>query len=752
MKPSTDQPEEMSTDDIAEHNDERLKILDTLGMQLAKTRSTAIDGRLQSGIENEWREDEEHYEGIDDANRGEMSAWRGKPLGQAALESDDDSGSTVFFNITGPYCDAAAAKLGDMLLPTNNDRGWALNPTPIPDLIKIAEGNIPLRLQNQIRGSFPKGEQGEAEAQAVMTDLVEQTKQEMAEAKEKAEKAQTRIDDWHTESQFQGENRLSIEDAAKLGTGILKGPIPERSRQTAFIKGQLVIKEEMVPVSRRVNPWNCFPDPHCGESIHNGSYHWERDDITRRSLEELIGQPSYIEEQIRLVLEEGPHEAIRDFDKGNTKSDYIGLEERKGKNLFEIWYYYGRIEKEDMEAAGCPCPEEQEAIYALVTMVNNRVIKAAINPLDTGEFPYDYFTWKRRAGLPWGIGVSRQLRTPQRIINGAARNMMDNAGLAGGPMYAYLQGILEPMDGIYEVAPRKGWFVGEGIHMDDVTKAFTYMEMPMMQDKLEAILMLGLKMAEDVTGLPQLLQGQQGNAPDTVGGMQILTNNATSVLRRIVRLYDDQMTEPHLRRYYTYVLHYGEEQEKGDYTIEARGSSALIDRDIQNQQIGQMANIVRDPVFGADPKKWFNQWLKSQRFDAKEFEFDDDRWQEIVENLSAQPQDNSLTIAELKAKTEEMKSIIDERIKVAEMQFESMQRERDRELEAGLKSIDQEIEAMKLAGDKDVSLDRMKETFAALVMKINAQYDLSEVKAPRQLTAPPTEPAGRAPDGESFQR
>jgi hypothetical protein len=79
-------------------------------------------------------------------------------------------------------------------------------------------------------------------------------------------------------------------------------------------------------------------------------------------------------------------------------------------------------------------------------------------------------------------------------------------------------------------------------------------------------------MAEDVTGLPQIMQGQQGQAPETVGGMQILQNNAGTVLRRIAKTYDDRITEPHVRRYYEWLMTYGDDAEKGDFQIDARGS------------------------------------------------------------------------------------------------------------------------------------------------------------------------------------
>ena len=743
-----DEEPSMSAEELEIEEQRKIDILDALGMRLAKTRSEAINGREQSKIENEWLEDEEHYEGIDDMNRGEISAWRGKPLGQAALRSDDDTGSTVFVNITGPYCDAAAAKLGDMLLPTD-DRGWAIDPTPIPEMIDIAKGKFPVRVEKQIDEAFPDEPD---KAQQTKDDLVAEQKELNAEAKSKADAAQLRIDDWMNESNYQPENRLVIEDAAKLGTGVLKGPIPERKKMVAFIDGSLVIKEEVKPCSRRVDTWNCFPDPGCGEYIHNGSYHWERDDITSKSLQELRGG-SYIDSQINLALKEGAMRATRDFKEGDGRTDRLGLIERDTKNLFEIWYYYGLIEKEDMEVAGCECEDEQDSIYALITTVNNRVIKAAMNPLDTGDFPYDYMVWKRRSGSPFGIGVSRQLRTPQRIINGAMRNMMDNAGIAGGPMWIFNSGLVEPIDGIYEIAPRKGWMASEDAEIDDIQKAFTYITMDMMQEPLERIVMLGMKMAEDVTGLPMLLQGQQGAAPDTVGGMQMLNNNASTVMRRIVRLYDDNVTEKHVHRYYRYLLQHGDDAEKGEFVIDARGSSALIERDIQNQNVGEMAMIVKDPTFGLDPKKWMKEFLKSQRLDPLQFEYDDEEWEKIVAQMAEPPEDGSKAMAEMRMQADQMKLEAMTQIKMQEMQMKASEADKSRQLQVMLKQFDQQMGELSLSGADKIAADKIRASLAEKVMTLNTQRELSGAKASAtQVAKPAAEPAGRAPNGQAFQK
>lgn len=738
------QETDTATDESQEAQYERL---DQLGLSLSRLRSDAIAGRADSGIEEEWLQDEEHYEGIDDANRSELNAWRGKPLGQAALgDAETSTGSTVFFNITRPYCDAAAARISDMLLPTD-DRGWAIKPTPIPELVSIAEGEIPRDIRSAI-ASEPDVIANPQKGAEIEQEIIESTKLEIDEAKEIAERAQERIDDWHVECMYNAEMRQVIEDAGKVGTGVLKGPIPERRTVIAYVDGKIVQESEIKPVSRRVDVYNCFPDPGCGSDIHRGGYFWERDEITARELRSLMGG-DYIDGQIKKVLAEGPHEASKEFD--DERSDILGLTRRVSKNLFEIWYYHGAIENEDLQAAGCDCEcEDGQQLDVQMTMINNRVIKAASNTLDTGEFPYDFMVWQRRSQSPYGIGVSRQIRTPQRVINGAARNLMDNAGLAGGPMWIFNQGLVEPIDGVDEIAPRKGWMSAEGADMDDVRKAFAFIEIPMMQEGLQAIIQLGLKMAEDVTGLPMLLQGQQGAAPDTLGGTQIVNNNASTVLRRISRLWDDLITKPHVRRYYRFLLQYGEDSEKGDFVIDARGSSALVERDVQNQSIAQLGQMVLNPAFGIDPKRWMEEYLKSQRLDHKSFVFDDDEWQQIVEKMaqSTQAPDTSVEVAQLRAQIDQAKIASNEKIKAGEMQFNAAESEKDKEFELLLTSVNNELEQMKIGADSSKNMENIKAMIGQTAMKLRTQKELSGTNA----ITPAVEPKGRAPEGQAFQK
>lgn len=715
--------------------------LDALGESLAKQRADAIRAREQAGIEIDWLEDEEFYQGIDDANRSEhRSNWLSKPPGQAWAKAETSTRSTVFPNITRAYVDAAAARIADMLLPTD-DRSWSLAPTPIPEAVDAAKKKYSQQMLQAVAQKHP-GQPQLAERELATASKAAQ--QVLDEAKAKADKAQKRIEDWHVECQWHAHVRTVIEDAARLGTGVLKGPVPIKKKRSMWRGGKVERLNKIQPGSKWVNPWNLFPSPDCGENIHNGSYIFERDDITRRQMRDLKGQEGYIDEQIDECLKEGPIRA---------SSQYLATPDAKAdeqrKDNFDIWYFHGTLERENLEAAGIDTGDLKDPhIPAVVTMVNNRVVRAVLNPLDTGDFPYDVMVWQRRTGYWAGIGVGRQIRTPQRMVVAATRNLMDNAGLAAGVMLVFKQGVVTPADGKIGIAPRKIWYIAaDADEIADATKAIGQIKVDMMVEELMLIIDLGLKLAEDVTGLPMLLQGQQGKAPDTVGGMQMLNNNASSVLRRLARLFDDRVTEPHVRRYYDWLLQYGEDEEKGDYCIDARGSSALVERDLQNQAVAQMGNIVLDPRFGMDPKKWATEFLKSQRLDARRFTFDDEKWQQIVEKMAQGPQDPRAAIAELKVQSEERERQFKAALREVELRFEGHENERDRQL----KFI---VEEMQQTGKSSISLTDLKGKLSDTVIRVRAQKEMAEKDRQsdaRQVATPPTEPRGRAKPGRAFQ-
>ena len=726
--------EEPSEQELKAKREAAISRIESLGSTLSKSRDEAVEARAQSGIEDDWLEDEESYEGIDDANR-DIYRNRSKPLspeGGSDRSRPSELRSRVFLNITRPYVDAAAAKVADMLLPTD-EQNWALEETPIPDMLKSAQDNSPLINPDgsPVVQMLP-GPDGQP-TQKQMT-VADQAKMILDKAKDAAKAAEKRIDDWLAECNYNSEVRKVIEDCARLGVGVMKGPYPVMQKRTRISKsgGLTQVEEEtlLVPESRCISPWNLYPDPNCGADIHRGTHIWEKDRISKRMLQDLLDDPSYIQETIEMCLAEGPQK--KEMDKPSIEKGEGSLE---SKDQFDIWYYTGYIDQEDMEAAGCGCLDRQ--VPAVVVMVNDHVIKAAINPLDSGEFPYDVMVWQRRSDYWAGVGVGRQMRASQRMLNAATRNMMDNAGLSAGPQLVMRRSVVEPADGKWEFSPRKVWYVLEDAE-GSVNEAFAAINIPSMQQELINIIQLAQKMAEDTTGLPMLMQGQQGAAPETVGGMQMLNNNASTVMRRIARTFDDMVTEPHIRRYYEWLLLYGEDEaEKGDYKIIARGSSALVERDIQNQTIAQMGAMVVNPAFGIDPKRWVAEYFKSQRLDPRNFQYTEEEMQQMAEAAAQAPQQDPnqvraeamIQTANIRANAELQKATLVQNSDVQELNLKAQEANLERQHQRELAQMSYQMKLMEFAEKRNLSLEQLKAQLAEVAMKEKNKREIYQDEA-----------------------
>ncbi|MES2183027.1 MAG: hypothetical protein V4505_00645 [Pseudomonadota bacterium] len=791
----------------------RQKQLDGISLLIARKREEAVAGRRQSGIEDIWTEDEEAYEGIDDANRGEVRSMKpassqGGLQPAAPRRGAGATRSTIFLRITTQYVDSAAARVGDMLLPTD-DRAFEIRPVPMPELTKLKGDATPVAGGGGVPMAPPAGVPGVGGDLPVMpgAPAAPQTVGDLAQqaldvAAESAKKAERRIDDWLVECQFHAEKRKAIHDRARLGVGVMKGPFPVRRKARLAVQegagdagagagiggmggggAGLVVREEIQPASRRIDPWNLFPDPACGEDIHSGNYLLERDWLTDKQLRALVGVPGYLDAQIDGCLEEGPQKA---FLGAQRSGGSMGPgTERADQARYEIWYYYGELRVDDLRACGCTVEEDAGGDAAgsggdagvtrpaLVTLVNDRVIKAALNTLDSGGFPYDATPWQGRTGHWAGIGVARQCREAQGGINAAVRNMLDNAALSGGPILAIDRNLLQPADESWVLTPRKIFYTKEGEDGGNVAQAIHAFDIPSRQAELMQIIDFFLKMAEQTTGMPMLLQGQTGAAPDTLGGQLLANNNASTVLRRIARLDDDYSTEPHVRRYYEYLMLYGEDDsEKGSFTVDARGSSALVERDIQNHATVQMLALSTNPAFGVDPKKAFAEACKAQRLDPKRFQYSEDELAKMALTPPAPPvqvaqirsdslvkaaqvragdgadgaagatavvgapggpgapsvpagPDVAVQVAHIRQGTELGKAQMAQQLDMEALRLKADEAERDRQHQREMKRFEYEMALMKFAQEERMQLSEVQSTLADTAMRLDVQKQLS---------------------------
>jgi hypothetical protein len=487
---------------------------------------------------------------------------------------------------------------------------------------------------------------------------------------------------------------------------------------------QMEIVQEVTPVSYSIDPRNVWPDPGCGDDIHKGKGVYEREQMTSRQVRDLAKQPGFMKEQIRKVLEEGPKKSatfqeLKDEDQRDVARD-----------VYEMWTYWGEVDHDDIAAAGVDIGQKDElkAISACVVVINSTVVKVFMNPLEGGDLPYDFYVWEKVADSVWGYGIPYLMRAQQRVLNAAWRQMMDNAGVSCGPQIIVKAGAIQPADKQWQLSARKIWFATDEV--DDVRKAFTAVEFNSYPGELANIIKMAMELADQETGVPALLQGEKGAAPDTVGGMQMLMNSANVVLRRLVKQFDDMITRPHIRRYYDYNMMYNEDEDvKGDFSIDARGSSALLIRDIQSQAFLNLLAAGANPVYGMylDTQKLFEKALQAQHIDPKDVFKSEDELEKIKEQ-AAQPQqapsDPALAVAKMRGEIEMQKAQAQNQGDMAELQVRQEIARQEGALRVVEMQLTREIEMLKMSNTQNLTLEQIKAKLADTAIKERGKKEL----------------------------
>ena len=700
--------------------------LQSFGSSLSGQRDEWIRSRGSYGVDKRWIEDEDQYNGKDNINKAASqmmtSVEQGYPV---TTQGAKPHRSTVFIGMTRQKTNAAEARLADILLPTD-DRNFGIQPTPSPELMGMSKDNKAAMDQ---QGQPVMGEDGQpARVRDVVRAVLEM-------ANKKAKAMQTEIEDQLVECNYNGELRKVIHDSAVLGTGVIKGPIVTNRTRKAWqpmtdSMGQTIhqieIVQEISPASFRVDPRNVWPDPGCGENIHNGKGLYEREQVTAKQIRDLAKQPGFLKSQLRKVLEEGPKQSA-------TLREMTDEDQRDMARLtYEMWTYWGEVDHDDLESAGVDVGEKDElrTISACVVMINNTVVKAFMNPLEGGDIPYDFFVWEKIAGTMWGYGIPYLMRSQQKVLNAAWRQMMDNAGVSSGPQIVIKPGAIQPADKQWQLSSRKIWYATDDI--DDVRKAFSTFEFNSHQAELAGIIKMATELADAETGVPTIMQGEKGAAPDTVGGMQMLMNSANVVLRRLVKQFDDMITKSHIRRYYDYNMMYNDDEEiKGDFTIDARGSSALVVRDIQNQSFLNLLAAGANPIYGMylDTQKLFEKALQAQHIDPAEVFKPEEEIEQIKEMqkqaaAAGPPPDPALAVAQVRAQAEMAKVQEQNKGDLQELQVRQAISAQEADLHIMQLEMTREIEMLKLSNSQNISLEKIKAQLADTAMKERSRKEL----------------------------
>lgn len=579
-------------------------------------------------------------------------------------------------------------------------------------------------------------------------------------AAERCKAMELEIKDQLIESDYHERARTCIHDSVVIGTGIIKGPVVKGHMNRVYkqLQGQegfqILMERKFQPAVEVVRPWDFFPDM-SASSVKDAEYVFERRYMSRKQMRQLVQREGFMPEQVVKALNMTPRETQHVSSYMNDIRQLAGLNEDLNDTRYEMWEYHGPIPHQVLIDAGMADPEEEENPLAEVSGVVHYcagvVLSVKLNLIDAdADLPYHVFNWVQDDSCIFGFGLPRITRNEQSIINTTWRMILDNGAITAGPQIGVKRRHVDPVNGGWELAAFGVWDVKDSA--GSIEDAISAIEFNSHIQELIAIYQTARVQFDEVCGVPMLQQGEQGQTTQTLGGMSILMNAANTVRRNQVKAWDDDVTKPLIRGFYDFnMIFHPNDEIKGDYQVQARGTGALLVREQVSNGILNLINFASpNPMFqhilAPKARDLLEKWAEGQSLAGVIPSQDelDAHMQQMAEQEGEGEQDPQLMVEQMRAQLQQaklqhegqlaqMKMQAEAQIKSADLQVKQMALQVEQE-----KSVRQErIEVMKLAEAGKIKQAEMAQRLKELEVKqatdlhkFNAELALKQAYSP----------------------
>ena len=572
--------------------------IQSLGSRLSDVFTEYKDARKET--ENEWLKDLRQFQGMYE------------PEVLARL-NESGARSKVFVGLTRTKVMAAYSRIVDLLFQ-HGDSYFGIEPTPIPQLDPLKAMQIREQAVMQITaasgGMAP--ELNEDLIAARMSELEEEfLEDEQIIAKEAAEKMAVEIHDQLIEANAEQKLKEAILESTIFGSGAIKAGtiridrVQSYSRiqdpttgQTGFALSQI---EKAMPEVESVSIFDLYPDPYC-TSLDDCEGLFRRHVLTRSQLRDLADRPGFDGDMIRYLIKHNRQGNHTEEDHEKTRRRIAGINEySESSNRFEVIEYWGEIDGYELEEHGVDIPEGTDLsdyFSSCVWFSGGKVIKVMLNPIQGYRVPYHIFPYERSPHQFWGTGVPRMMRDSQTTMNAATRIWIDNLALSSGPMMEVNTDLLAAGEDPTDIHPWRV-FLREG--GDGSMPAVRFYQPIANANGLNQIVELFRRFADETTSLPSYTHGEQTRSLNkTATGISMLMGAANVALKSTIKNIDDFLLEPMVSALFHFNMEFGtNEKAKGDLKVISRGSTALIQKEVQSQRLLQFLSLVSNPMDAA---------------------------------------------------------------------------------------------------------------------------------------------------------
>jgi hypothetical protein len=588
--------------------EEELQELNSLGHILESKYTEYKDAR--DDIEDDWIEDLRAFMGQYD------------PEVLAKIQSKGDR-SQVYVGLTRTKVLAAFSRITDLLFQPGQ-KFFSIEATPVSKQ-PLVEQELTERAALEIMQAAEVVDPGLVD-DLIMARLEELKEEIQEETKRRVENMEEAILDQAIESNLEGKMKDAIMEQVIFGTGAMKAGTLKVDRDHKWVKGEegfnLIYEESAFPEMEAVSVFDLYPDPHA-TSMDDLRDLFRRHIISRQEFRDLKDYPGFNAEIIEECIEMNPDGNHDEAQHEKDRREIANVNDRSTQTgKFEVMEYWGSLNGYDLQDAGVEFGEEDDLsqeYHANVWIVAGKVIKAQLNPLPGGIIPYFIFPYEKNPHAFWGTGVPRMMRDSQATMNAATRIYLDNVALSSGPMVEVNTDIMASGEDPTELYPWRV-FLREG---GDGNQPMVRFYQPQSNSPaLVSVIELFRRFADETTALPSYTHGQtQSSLNRTATGISILMSNANIVLKSVIKNIDDYLTQPMIRSLYDWNMTWNEnENVKSDMRIVAKGSTALIQKEVQSQRLLQFLSLINNPMDAqmVDREKLLTDIAKSLDIDPEE--------------------------------------------------------------------------------------------------------------------------------------
>jgi hypothetical protein len=589
-----------------------------LGSKLSSLFSEYKDSRRET--EDEWIRDLRQFSGQYD------------PETLARLAEASGSRSKVFVGLTRTKVMAAYSRLVDLLFQSG-DAYFGVKPTPRPQINPVKRAKMQQLLVNNIV-QLGQGQPEEVIRQ-VLAENEEKIRaglqdQEQRLAMMASEEMQRDIEDQLIEENSEQKMKEAILEACIFGSGAVKSGTVKIDRVQSYTREEdelgrssyvMAAQEEARPEIESVSIFDLYPDPYC-TSLDDCSGMFRRHVLTRRQFRELTNLPSFDSEIILSLLKENRGGNHREEDHERTRRQIAGIQEQGDSNRYELLEFWGSIDGYDLQDAGVELPEgadPSEDYDANIWLCSGKVVKASLNPIKGYRIPYNIFPYERTPHQFWGVGVPRMMRDSQQTMNAATRIWLDNMALSSGPMVEVNTDLLAAGEDPTDLHPWRVFLRSGG---DGSMPAVRYYQPVANANGLNQIIEIFRRFADETTSLPSYTHGEQTKRLNkTATGISMLMGAANVALKSTIKNIDDFLIRPMIESMFHFNMEFGtNERAKGDLKVVARGSTALVQKEVQSQRLLQFLSLVSTPMDSQliDRGKLLRDIAKSMDIDASD--------------------------------------------------------------------------------------------------------------------------------------